>query len=50
MDKKLTKDVIKDGVFIWLMDEKEAAVKFDEGKAVDLYCNWNRLCCRLFWL
>ena len=26
-------DVIKDGVFIWLMDEKEAAVKFDVGVA-----------------
>lgn len=25
--------VIKDGVFIWLMDEKEAAVKFDVGVA-----------------
>lgn len=26
-------DIIKDGVFIWLMDEKEAAVKFDVGVA-----------------
>ena len=26
-------DVIKDGVFIWLMDEKEAAIKFDVGVA-----------------
>lgn len=26
-------DVIKDGVFIWLMDEKEAAVKFGVGVA-----------------
>ena len=26
-------DVIKDGIFIWLMDEKEAAVKFDVGVA-----------------
>ena len=25
--------VIRDGVFIWLMDEKEAAVKFDVGVA-----------------
>lgn len=25
--------IIKDGVFIWLMDEKEAAVKFDVGVA-----------------
>lgn len=26
-------DVVKDGVFIWLMDEKEAAIKFDVGVA-----------------
>lgn len=26
-------DIIKDGVFIWLMDEKEAAIKFDVGVA-----------------
>ena len=26
-------DVIKDGVFIWPMDEKEAAIKFDVGVA-----------------
>lgn len=25
--------VIKDGVFVWLMDEEEAAVKFDVGVA-----------------
>lgn len=25
--------VIKDGIFVWLMDEEEAAVKFDVGVA-----------------